>query len=1486
MTREKQLQAPLVELLDWVERSEEPLLAWGDANVGLDEQAVERLAVEILRNHGLDTTVDELLDAAERTGLLFFDDVVGQVRSRAAETVRLMANLRQLIHGDDGPPPDWQSRPTLVRDFRFERRPRRRPRRDRDAGEVIQAARKALQPVGRDALQSMLTGADGEQLALSGFQLRSVEAVLASLTSTGAAGVMISAGTGAGKTKAFYLPALAHLAGLVDHTRWTKLIAVYPRKELLKDQFSEAVKQARLVAPALAAAGRRKFVLAAYYGDVPFTEGGRLRSSWRPRGNGHVCPYLRCPECDGDLVRPAQDKQRLECACGASTDADEVQLNRRDMADQPPDIVFTTAEMLNRSLANLSHGRIVGVDADRPPQLVLLDEVHTYTGTSGAQTALLLRRWAHRAKARGTTYVGLSATLREPRGFFAQVAGLPVERVESVEVRQDELETAGAEYLVALRNDAGAGTATLSTSIQTAMLLARCLDHPDHQASGGTYGSKVFAFTDNLDVTNRFYSNLCDAEGRTIWNRPRRDRGSLAALRHPASVHDQSAQRHLAGQSWALPLQLGNDLTSGDYVHVGRVHSKDAGVDPDARVIVATSSLEIGFDDPRVGAVLQHGAPRDVAQFLQRQGRAGRSISMRPWTVIVLSEYGRDRLSYESWDLLFNPELPPKQLPIGNRYLLRMHATAALLDWLAEELDGQLQIGWTDMWRLLAGPPQKGLYYDRNRADQRTAADFLERLLDEDELQERYAAYLADALQLDGGAVAEILWYPPRSILLSAVPALVRRLRTCWRNEVPIRGDDASPPSPLPEHMSANLFSALELPEVEIHAARRGGATTYEESLPFDRAMREFCPGNVSRRAATDEQVTAHWVPVGDLDLDEVQSIDPEDHYGSLVPHGTIPVPCQELTCDPTACTAGSHELPVLRPASISLEMTPQGLSPSSRAFPIWRSSFEPHGSAVRVELPSDTDAGLTGMAFHLHAERAYVRTVRAVIGTDGSALRDGVERRYRTRFRRSGDSCAIGVSSEADAARLDLRLPTELADFAGLPDSLDRGLRAAWLRHRFITDLDPYANQFKARWLHDAAVAALATELHQGEHASIDAALDSIEPDLAKRMQQAVSTLLERVDAETILGTPMRVRDGLNKLLGSDELVAQIRSTLQLLRQPPGDDARAWLAERLHTTLGLAVLRGAQIICADQDPDAIILDRDANGELWLTEATPGGAGFLEELLRRVSADPRRFTRAVRQALQPSDCTTVDGALRAVLDTAGSGDTLDRSLEAFRAAQGPGERYTALDNLRAELDRIGHAPTHPTVAALLSRVLRPGSSPQTDLLIAELVRVRDSLELRLGLEIDNRTFAFLASADPRFSALTPVEGQTARLDAIQSVLWRRGWEAEADALSAWNPYDDRLPSAAPILRQRLMSSASIIDAIAPQALQRCLDSLAGTGSATLRCDHTEPGSLATLIGRLTARTVDLDVLRCRPRLSSITRADDALLAVVELPEVL
>ena len=181
----------------------------------------------------------------------------------------------------------------------------------------------------------------------------------------------------------------------------------------------------------------------------------------------------------------------------------------------PPDLLFVTTEMLNRGLSDLNLRRPLGIDAPagRKPRMMLLDEIHTYDGTTGAQAAMVLRRWHHSVQA-PITFVGLSATLSNPIRHMADLTGVADEQVTSITPEPEELEYEGAEYLLALRSDPTSGASVLSTTIQTSMLLPRAQDEPASRVSSGVYGTKAFVFTDDLDVTNRLFSYLLDAEGQ------------------------------------------------------------------------------------------------------------------------------------------------------------------------------------------------------------------------------------------------------------------------------------------------------------------------------------------------------------------------------------------------------------------------------------------------------------------------------------------------------------------------------------------------------------------------------------------------------------------------------------------------------------------------------------------------------------------------------------------------------------------------------------------------------------------------------------------------------------------------------------------------------------------------------------------------------------------------------------------------------------
>jgi hypothetical protein len=87
---------------------------------------------------------------------------------------------------------------------------------------------------------------------------------------------------------------------------------------------------------------------------------------------------------------------------------------------------------------------------------------------------------------------------------------------------------------------------------------------PHTDPSAGLYGSRTFVFTDDLDVTNRLYYYLLEAEGKKVRRGQVQARGSsgpLAALRRGEAFDGILAARR-DGQIWDLPERIGHVLTS------------------------------------------------------------------------------------------------------------------------------------------------------------------------------------------------------------------------------------------------------------------------------------------------------------------------------------------------------------------------------------------------------------------------------------------------------------------------------------------------------------------------------------------------------------------------------------------------------------------------------------------------------------------------------------------------------------------------------------------------------------------------------------------------------------------------------------------------------------------------------------------------------------------------------------------------------------
>lgn len=1479
------------EFLTALEDLELPLLQWGITEGALTKDevlgAIEVVAARIAPD-SVFADPEEILEQLKDRALLV--RVPGssppRFRTRMAETMRSTVHLRQSWPPRplQAPTPRrWLDDRRLVADYRLHVAPRRYPRREVPTDAALADLRqiKCWGELQHDVASAQLR----RHHDLARFQVDATRSIFESISADLGRGVIVGAGTGSGKTLAFYLPAMAAMAQhAIPQVYRIHTVALYPRNELLRDQMKEAVGAALAVAPAMIGhrSKRRALRIGALYGSTPthskdwrLTGDGSRPAEWKHVAGGLVCPFFTCPVsgCDkGDLVWTDADRgegsERLKCGRGHVIDDGLVALTRKSMVDKAPDLLFTTTEMLSKKASDPGLGTLLGWYSGTSPRVVLLDEVHTYAGVHGAQVALLLRRWRH-AMSAPATFVGLSATLRDAGRFFAQLVGLPESAVEHIEPSQSSMQEEGREYSIALRGDPISGTSLLSTTIQAAMLYGRVLD-PDTTRDRFLHGSSGFIFTDDLDVTNRLYDDLRDAEGgQDRRGRPRRGRPVLAALRSPSGAdhHD----RYRDGQSWDFVEKMGRKLhpdLSGDALRIGRTSSQDAGVDTDADLIVSSPSLEVGVNDPRVGLVIQHKAPHDAAAFIQRRGRAGRERSMRPITVVILSDYGRDRLAYQAYESLFLPEVPARSLPVGNRYVLKIQAAQALLDWCGIRLRGQ---GCTTDPRELLTAKQPVV--TRLAGDRQHLANLLLRVLQDPDTQRDLARHVGRALRLGSDEVSALLWEHPRSLLLGVVPTALRRMRANWEHVRPDPG--AYPEQMLPEYITTSLFNPLNVPETRL-------ALPFDpkpEVMPVARALREAVPGRVSRRFGHRNDEDRTWIdlpePHANGMLELARFVSHGERQGEWRPHGLAPVQ-------------------VIRPVELRLQAPPKEVATYSQGVPRWGTEIVlPDGALSPAIVPQGAPwtRHVDSVDFASHAGGNPLEVRRMTTGADCQTGYTGNRANANTSVQYTIDHvpAAMGFTLEVDAMRvrltdLDLSDPSIAAHLAS----------PAWRSLAFMTAvaedpaLDDVANVFQRDWLARVYLTSFAiaafTDARPAEQIRLALVGGSWRDDLPRVLQ----ALYRDTSGSTTAVTDSLIA-GLTDLSQRSDVLDCLNRCALILTQPDVGERTASMAQRAHRdTLAAGVLAAVLRACPDSQENDLILDivpADRPGDpatLWLSETAIGGLGIIERLMRYYAEDPRRFWGLVENVLGASDFEYVDGTITRLLRNVISSPEgpAARAIGRLRNPASASAASEALQSLRSIWADIDGYPRHTAVAALTIRLLRPGTSPATDAAALAVVDAWRGLEERLGFEVEASVIAYAIAK----GHIPMPEGQQLNADQAFSMLWPRGRQARTQQLRHYQPY---APST---VIDRLLAEAAhderlpSIDVTTSDWIERYCTALAGTGTVELTAPVHDKSALALAVRQIPALHVDRDVLRVYGVIRKYTLSDGLVRARVEMRE--
>lgn len=224
--------------------------------------------------------------------------------------------------------------------------------------------------------------------------------------------------TGSGKTEIFMIPILQFC---YDNRKikGTKAILIYPMNALARDQVERLRRILWTLNKELPEG--EKITFAIYTGDTP-RDKDDLRVKFQEQEISEICPLppedmkkFGCPrDCTRDHLKHDADREVLYCERNRGVVIDYQILTRKSIRTRVPDILITNYVQLEHILSRkedeswLSNGSL---------RFVVLDEIHSYSGSKGVDVAFLMRRLRKEAKS-APIFIGASATLSQKQNEY------------------------------------------------------------------------------------------------------------------------------------------------------------------------------------------------------------------------------------------------------------------------------------------------------------------------------------------------------------------------------------------------------------------------------------------------------------------------------------------------------------------------------------------------------------------------------------------------------------------------------------------------------------------------------------------------------------------------------------------------------------------------------------------------------------------------------------------------------------------------------------------------------------------------------------------------------------------------------------------------------------------------------------------------------------------------------------------------------------
>lgn len=338
----------------------------------------------------------------------------------------------------------------------------------------------------------------------------------------------------------------------------------------------------------------------------------------------------------------AQDQRRalqellLECGKGlsdvkiATFDGDTPRDQRPSIREQAK-IIFTNPDMIH--LAILPHEELWRRWLQNL-RLVVVDELHIYSGHFGSHMAYLMRRLRRICEALGNDhvqFVSCSATIENPLEHMQTTFGLT-----DVKLVSQDGSPAGAKQHV-IWNPA----------------LVDELDVQQGRVNAITDASRIFRLLISQGIRTIVFCKI----RRTCELMFKQVKDDLA-LEHRKDLSTR-VRSYRAGYTATERRAIEQEMHSGDLLG-----------------IIATTALELGIDIGSLDAVLSVGFPRSVAGWRQQAGRAGRR-QRESLAILLLDNSPSNQAIAQNPQELFDAPGQKLRIDLGDEPLLAAHLQCA-----------------------------------------------------------------------------------------------------------------------------------------------------------------------------------------------------------------------------------------------------------------------------------------------------------------------------------------------------------------------------------------------------------------------------------------------------------------------------------------------------------------------------------------------------------------------------------------------------------------------------------------------------------------------------------------------------------------------------------------------------------------------------------------------------------------------------------------